>query len=107
MQANRQEVFNQIHQTVQSTVEKMYGRIDNIIQSAKGYVEANPEKGDEIVQNITNYTRYMHRIIDTIVEAYSDFLQEENPEIKGFKEKVSQMIARAKSATLKVQSLIA
>jgi regulator of replication initiation timing len=107
MQANRQEVFNQIHETVQSTVSKMYARIDSIIQSAKEYVEANPEKGEEIVQHVTNYTRYMHRVIDSIVESYSAFLKSEEPNVKEFKENVSQYITRAKNATLKIQSLIA
>jgi hypothetical protein len=107
MQANQKEVYNQIHQTIQSTVEKMYKRIDAIIQSAKAYVEENPESGEKTVQHITAYTRYMHRTIDAIVEEYTNFLKNgEETSINSFKEKLSQYISYAKNATLKVQALI-
>lgn len=106
MQANRQEVIGQIHQTVQSTINKMYERIDSIIEAAKSLVEEQPEKGDEVVQNITNYTRYMHNVIDKIVEQYTNFAQEENGDIPSFKQNVSALVEKAKMATAKIQTLI-
>lgn len=106
MQANTQAMMNQVHQTVQSTINNMYERIDSIIESAKSLVEEQPERGDEIVQNITNYTKYMHNVIDKIVEQYTNFAQAEQYDIASFKSAVAGFVEKAKSATSKILTLL-
>lgn len=98
--------YEQMHQTIQSTVDKMYSRIANIIESARDLVSNNPEDGEEIVQYITEYTSNMHNIIEEIVQAYSDFLQSSEQDIMRFKGKVTSLVDRAKRYTKDVQTLI-
>ncbi len=106
MQANQQEAYEQVHQVVQSTVEKMYNRIDAIIQSAKAFVEQSPERGDRTVEGVTQYTRFMHRVIDKIVDEYQKLL-DTNGDINSFKQTMFKLLEKAKDATQKIQGLIA
>ncbi len=103
---NNKEFSTQIHQTIQSTVEKLYTRVDTMIQLAKDFVQNQPDKGEETVEKIKAYTKYMHIIIDKIVEEYSKFLQEEKYKVNDFKAILLDYVNKAKEATSKVQSLI-
>ncbi len=136
MQADQnQNVLNSVHQVVQSNVSKMYKKIDDIIQSAKLYVEEKPENGQKIVDHVTSYTKYMHKVIEQIIQSYSELLNstvfgESNPLesiaesgklnedagslmgnmqplLQEFKERFAQNIERARNATTKIQGLIA
>ena len=122
MQANQQQnVLNSVHAVVQSNVSKMYSRIDAIIESAKEFVTAKPENGQKIVDHVTSYTKYMHKVIEEIIQSYSALLEgivfiQENQEpsaqeqisqnLQEFKAKFAQNIERAKNATNKIQSLL-
>ena len=127
MQAGQnQNVLNSVHQVVQSNVSKMYKKIDDIIQSAKSFVEERPENGQKIVDHVTSYTKYMHKVIEQIIQSYSTLLdgavfgvninqdealgQEESREVsellQAFKAEFAQNIERAKNATNKIQSLL-
>jgi ElaB/YqjD/DUF883 family membrane-anchored ribosome-binding protein len=127
MQANQsQDILNSVHNIVQSNVSKMYKKIDDIIQSAKNYVEQAPENGQKIVDHVTSYTKYMHKVIEQIVQSYSELLNDTVFSAQGqiaegqslpsnesmtqllnnFKEKFAQNIERAKNATSKIQSLV-
>ena len=127
MQANQsQDILNSVHNVVQSNVSKMYKKIDDIIQSAKNYVEQAPENGQKIVDHVTSYTKYMHKVIEQIVQSYSELLNDAVFSAQGqisegqslpsnesmtqllnnFKEKFAQNIERAKNATSKIQYLV-
>ena len=106
MQANQAEVLEQIHKTLESNIEKMYSRVDSIIESAKSFVSQNPEQGDEVVENITNYTKYMHDVIDKIVDLYKSFTENEQANLQEFKDNVAILITKAKTATAKAQELL-
>ena len=76
MQAGQnQNILNSVHQVVQSNVSKMYKKIDDIIQSAKSFVEEKPQNGQKIVDHITSYTKYMHKVIEQIIQSYSVLLE--------------------------------
>lgn len=130
MQAGQnQNVLNSVHQVVQSNVSKMYKKIDDIIQSAKSFVEENPQNGQKIVDHVTSYTKYMHKVIEQIIQSYSVLLEsavfgENNPMnqilpsefhskskdiaqlLQDFKAEFAQNIERAKNATNKIQNLL-
>lgn len=131
MQAGQnQNVLNSVHQVVQSNVSKMYKKIDDIIQSAKSFVEEKPQNGQKIVDHVTSYTKYMHKVIEQIIESYSILLDsavfgKNNPMnqilpeemqsdsqqdiaqlLQNFKTEFAQNIERAKNATNKIQSLL-
>ncbi len=130
MQAGQnQNVLNSVHQVVQSNVSKMYKKIDDIIQSAKSFVEERPENGQKIVDHVTSYTKYMHKVIEQIIQSYSTLLDgavfgANNPMnqilpsemqseprdvadlLQAFKTEFAQNIERAKNATNKIQSLL-
>jgi len=131
MQAGQnQNVLNSVHQVVQSNVSKMYKKIDDIIQSAKSFVEEKPQNGQKIVDHVTSYTKYMHKVIEQIIESYSVLLDsavfgKNNPMnqilpeemqsdsqqdiaqlLQNFKTEFAQNIERAKNATNKIQSLL-
>ena len=122
MQANKQQnVLNSVHAVVQSNVSKMYSRIDAIIESAKEFVTSNPENGQKIVDHVTSYTKYMHKVIEEIIKSYSELLEsivftQENKDddsqesvseqLQVFKAKFAQNIERAKNATNKIQTLL-
>jgi hypothetical protein len=131
MQAGQnQNVLNSVHQVVQSNVSKMYKKIDDIIQSAKSFVEEKPQNGQKIVDHVTSYTKYMHKVIEQIIQSYSVLLEsavfgKNNPMnqilpeemqsdsqqdiaqlLQNFKTEFAQNIERAKNATNKIQSLL-
>jgi hypothetical protein len=75
MQANKQQnILNSVHAVVQANVSKMYSRIDAVIESAKEFVTSNPENGQKIVDHVTSYTKYMHKVIEQIIQSYSTLL---------------------------------
>jgi hypothetical protein len=130
MQAGQnQNVLNSVHQVVQSNVSKMYKKIDDIIQSAKSFVEEKPQNGQKIVDHVTSYTKYMHKVIEQIIQSYSVLLEgaafgNNNPMnqilpsemqsesrdvselLQEFKVEFAQNIERAKNATNKIQNLL-
>ena len=130
MQAGQnQNVLNSVHQVVQSNVSKMYKKIDDIIQSAKSFVEDKPQNGQKIVDHVTSYTKYMHKVIEQIIQSYSVLLEgaafgNNNPMnqilpsemqsesrdvselLQEFKVEFAQNIERAKNATNKIQNLL-
>ena len=105
MQANNQEAYTQIHNSIQKTVDKMYSKIDSIIESAISFVESNPEKGEYIVRHVAQYTKEMHQVIDNMIQEYSAFISVHNniAQLKGI---LSGLIAQASQLTAAIESAL-
>lgn len=76
---NQQE--NSLHQVVTDTVSDLYDGIDSIIEAAKSYIQVETvQDAEKLVDYIDSYVKYMHKLIDTIVENYTGLFKSEQPE---------------------------
>ncbi len=122
MQVQNQQDDN-LHQVVTDTVSDLYDGIDGIIEAAKSYVQVETvQDADKLVDYIDSYVKYMHKLIDTIVDNYTSLFQGKetsdsdeasgyrtpsDEEMQNFHNLFEECLQYASNATGKVQKKLA